>query len=189
MFPFVSSFLINPLHNCHLSFSKSDFGEIWPKAGEAKKWFLSSLLSLNSSLQTTYEWFACLTHSFFPRTNFHNFIIKGSFCVVAFCPYAIFFLQRPASDRFERPPIRGNYGFAKLPPLSLATFSNVWVSLIVRQVSHGWNIEQFNRKHKGWLSFKYPEIAFWGPAQKVTVFTICPKILIFFPQYRGSLFQ
>ena len=36
------------------------------------------------------------------------------------------------------------------------------------------------------FSFKYPDIAFRGPAQKVTVFTTCLKILVSFPHYRGG---
>ena len=118
MFPFVLSFLIKPLHNCHLSFSKSDFGEIWLKAREAKKteFKVHCFIEIQVCRLFTNDLFAC--HSVFPRPNFHNFIIKGSFCVVAFCPYSSFFWQRPASDRFERPAIRDNFGFAKLPPLS-----------------------------------------------------------------------
>ena len=82
MFPFVSSFLINPLHNCHLSFSKSDFGEIWPKAGEAKKLNLKFIALLKFNFADYLRMTFLPDILFFPRTNSHNFIIKGSFCVL-----------------------------------------------------------------------------------------------------------
>ena len=84
MFPFVSSFLINPLHNCHLSSPKSDFGEIWPKAGEAKKLNLKfiALLKFKFADYLRMICLPCTCSLFFPRTNYHNFMIKGSFCVL-----------------------------------------------------------------------------------------------------------
>ena len=100
MFPFVSSFLINPLHNCHLSFSKSDFGEIWPKAGEAKKLNLKFIALLKFKFADFLRMIClpCTCSLFFPRSKdqlsqFHD---QGQFLcfatsVLAFCPNSSFF--------------------------------------------------------------------------------------------------
>ena len=123
MFPFVSSFLINPLHNCHLSFSKSDFGEIWPKAGEAKKLNLKFIALLKFNFADYLRMTFLPDILFFSKDQLSQFHNQGQFLcfatsVLAFCPNSSFFWQRQASDGFEQPPIRGNFGFAKLPPLS-----------------------------------------------------------------------
>ena len=70
MFPFVSSFLINPLHNCHLSSSKSDFGEIWPKAGEAKKLNLKFIALLKFKFADYLRMICLLAIPFFQGLTF-----------------------------------------------------------------------------------------------------------------------
>ena len=116
MFPFVSSFLINPLHNCHLSFSKSDFGEIWLKAGEAKKteFKVHCFIEIQFCRLFTNDFLAW--HSVFSKDQLSQFHNQGQFLCCCILPILKFFLAKAGERWVWAAANQRQFWFCKIAP-------------------------------------------------------------------------